>query len=142
MKSDYLFVYGTLLSSLNHPMHDILKSYAEPEGEGTIQAKLYDLGGYPGMVISNRSTDRVKGEIYMISASEKLFMVLDRYEGCCDEYPEPWQYHRKVVPVQTSDGSRVDAWVYLFNWDSAGHTYIESGDYLKYVQILRNEALF
>lgn len=134
MNSNFIFIYGTLLSSLNHPMHNVLEKYAELEGEGHIQAKLYDLGRYPGVMMSGNPSDRVKGEIYKISDGEKLFSLLDHYEGCSDNFPEPHQYLRRVVQVQADDGSMIDAWVYLYNWDSDGHRYIESGDYLKYVE--------
>jgi gamma-glutamylcyclotransferase (GGCT)/AIG2-like uncharacterized protein YtfP len=138
MSSNFIFIYGTLLSSLNHPMHDLLKRYAELTGKGTIRAKLYDLGRYPGVVLSNNQADRVKGEIYKITDSEKLFPVLDRYEGCSDEFPEPHQYLRKKVPVLMDDGRRMDTWVYLFNWDTLRHTHIESGNYLENVKGSRN----
>lgn len=134
MKSDYLFIYGTLLSALNHPMHDVLKRYAELSAEVTLQAKLFDLGRYPGVVLSDNQKNRVKGEIYKISDCGKLFKVLDRYEGCSDEFPEPHQYLRRVVPVQADDDTKIDAWVYLFNWNSTGHRHIDLGDYKKYVQ--------
>ena len=133
MSSSYIFIYGALLSSLNHPMHDVLKRFAKLEGEGHIQAELYDLGQYPAVVLSENPVNRVKGEIYKISGSEKLLPVLDQYEGCNDNFPEPFQYLRRVVKVQGDDGTNVEAWVYLYNWDIARHTYIESGDYKKYV---------
>jgi pyruvate carboxylase len=47
---DYLFVYGTLRSQMNDPLHRLLETHAVLVGTGTFQGKLYDLGRYPGVV--------------------------------------------------------------------------------------------
>ena len=43
----YLFVYGTLRSEMNDPLHRLLETYAIFVGTGSFQGKLYDIGRYP-----------------------------------------------------------------------------------------------
>lgn len=99
-----------------------------------MQGKLYEIEGYPGVVPSNESKDRVVGEVYKISKPENLFPLLDEYEGCSSRFPEPREFVRKVVPVRLENGEEVEAWVYLYAWDVSGRFRIEPGDYTKYLE--------
>ena len=45
-----LFVYGSLLSRVRHPMGTRLRGEARLLGQATIQGRLYSLGRYPGLV--------------------------------------------------------------------------------------------
>ena len=79
------------------------------EGEGTVQGQLFDLGVYPGVVLSPDAQDRVIGEVYRLdplSAGETL-RELDEYEGM--------EYRREIVPVRLEDRSSVEAWAYVLN---------------------------
>lgn len=118
---EYLFVYGTLLTTAGHPMHNFLRGYCDLMGDATIGGIKIDLGDYPGLIPSGDAKDRVAGELYRIheGASEKLFEGLDQYEGCSDEDPEPHEYfrHRQDV-VLLSEQQTYEAWVYLYNGHS------------------------
>jgi gamma-glutamylcyclotransferase (GGCT)/AIG2-like uncharacterized protein YtfP len=75
--TDYLFVYGTLARSVNHPMHRHLVRHAEYAGEGTFNGILYRVAHYPGAVASSDPNDVVHGELYRLRDSDALFAALD-----------------------------------------------------------------
>jgi gamma-glutamylcyclotransferase (GGCT)/AIG2-like uncharacterized protein YtfP len=120
----YLFVYGTLRSQMNDPLHRLLETHAALVGTGTYQGKLYDLGRYPGVVRSRRNTDRVIGEIYRFSDSQRAFQILDEYEG--------HRFKRKRVTIIQEDGKSIASWIYLYARSVKRHPRIPSGDYIQY----------
>lgn len=115
---EYLFVYGTLLTTSGHPMHNFVRGYCDFVGSASIGGIKIDLGEYPGLIPSGDPNNRVAGELYRIhaDADKKLFEGLDRYEGCSEDDPEPHEYfrHRQEV-ILDSDKNVYEAWVYLYN---------------------------
>ena len=130
--TSHLFVYGTLLSGMTHPMHDVLSQYAELLGRGYINGKLYDLGNYPGLVLSNNQQKRVWGEIYHIREENELFRYLDDYEGCGRHSPRPHEYQRDMVSIHDSEEHGLLAWTYLYKRPVRHLPLIPHGDYLYY----------
>jgi gamma-glutamylcyclotransferase (GGCT)/AIG2-like uncharacterized protein YtfP len=120
----YLFVYGTLRSGMNHPLHRLLERQAALIGLGSFRGKLFDLGRYPGTVPSRGSTDRVIGEVYRLKTSEAALKILDQYEG--------HRFRRKRVAVSLYNGSSVTAWIYLYRGSVKHRKPIPSGDYVQY----------
>jgi gamma-glutamylcyclotransferase (GGCT)/AIG2-like uncharacterized protein YtfP len=129
-EKENLFVYGTLLSAFNIPMHKRIRPFMEFSGWGTVQGILVDLGTYPGLLISDEPGNRVHGEIYRIRDATSLFALLDPYEGCGDSIPGPHEYIRRLRPVRMKNGQELHAWVYFYNLNSNGYPVIESGSYL------------
>lgn len=125
----YLFVYGTLMSHIGHPMHDVLARGAERVGEGFVQGRLYDLGRYPGLVLSAAADDRVVGEVYRLRDDDVL-RALDDYEGCGEGAAEPTEYVRRIAAVAVADGGTLDAWTYTYNRDASALVPIASGRYV------------
>jgi gamma-glutamylcyclotransferase (GGCT)/AIG2-like uncharacterized protein YtfP len=122
----YLFVYGTLLKSLNLPAHQhYLAKGTTYIGTGTFRGKLYNVGEYPGAVHSQNLPDKIYGEIYSF-ADWSVIMALDAYEGC-DEVPA--EFIRTRVPVQLDNGVCVDAFIYLYNFDVRELPCIPCGNY-------------
>jgi gamma-glutamylcyclotransferase (GGCT)/AIG2-like uncharacterized protein YtfP len=125
-----MFVYGTLRSDSGHAMAQLLSQSAQLLGEAFALGRLYDLGGYPGMVVTESVTDRVKGELYQI----RLFRLratlrtLDDYEACSPAHPEPHNYHRRVIRVSTSR-TVVWAWAYLLKRSTTGLIPTTAGNY-------------
>ena len=125
MENDgYLFVYGTLRSQMNDPLHRLLETHAVLIGAGTFQGKLYDLGRYPGVVPSRANTDRVIGEIYRFSDPQRALEVLDEYEGN--------RFKRKRVTIIQEDGKNIACWIYLYARSITHRLLIRSGDYVQY----------
>jgi gamma-glutamylcyclotransferase (GGCT)/AIG2-like uncharacterized protein YtfP len=122
-----LFVYGTLRKGASHPPHRTLAREARFAGTATFQGRLYDLGRYPGVVVSSNRTDRVYGEIYRLGQAAAVFKRLDRYEG--------GHFKRRRLPVSISTGKKISAWVYLYCGEVRENKRIRSGDYVAFRRI-------
>ncbi len=111
-------------------MNRALESHATHAGPGYFPAKLYDLGSYPAAVPDNEG-GMVTGDLYRLHRPERIFPLLDRYEGCTDMDGSEADYRREVKRVQLPDGESVHAWVYLYNRPTDGLKVIPGGDYLQ-----------
>jgi pyruvate carboxylase len=120
----YLFVYGTLRSQMNDPLHRLLETHAILVGTGTFQGKLYDLGRYPGAIPSRGKTDCVIGEIYRFSEPQRALEILDQYEG--------HRFKRKRVTIIQADGKSITSWIYLYARSVTRRALIRSGDYVQF----------
>jgi gamma-glutamylcyclotransferase (GGCT)/AIG2-like uncharacterized protein YtfP len=129
--STRLFVYGTLRRDPRHEMFHVLAKTSRFVSDARVAGRLYDLGAYPGMSLSD-SSGYVKGEIYEVHPHNWTCVIqkLDEYEGCSDHDPEPHEYRRELVRAELPSGESLDAWAYVLNRDAYGLTEIESGDYL------------
>tara|TARA_R110002049_G_scaffold3795_6_gene27682 strand:+ start:1879 stop:2262 length:384 start_codon:yes stop_codon:yes gene_type:complete len=123
----YLFVYGTLLQTLDNPMSRFLKNQSEFLGKGYIHGKLYDVGAYPAAILSDAKTDKIYGTVLKISDVENTFKVLNTYEGANDLHP---LYLKKSVPMYLENGKTLTVWVYVYNHSVSHLKQIQSGDYL------------
>ncbi len=66
---------------------------------------------------------RVSGELFAFDDPEERLPVLDRLEGF--DPGGPSLYRRVLIPVETSDGGAVLAWVYVIERSSG--TYLPGG---------------
>ena len=128
---EFIFVYGTLRRGANHLAHDTISRHAQYYGEGYMQGKLYDVGGYPATIETENPDDKVYGEVYKISDNE-LLTQLDSYEECSDDFPQPHECTRNLVLINVNFPNKMlEAWAYIFNYDVSVLRQITSGDYLK-----------
>jgi gamma-glutamylcyclotransferase (GGCT)/AIG2-like uncharacterized protein YtfP len=74
-----LFVYGTLRSDQDNEWARFLKSEATMIARGSVAAVLHPVGEYTGMVADPGAI--VRGEVRRIREPERVFVVLDEYEG-------------------------------------------------------------
>jgi len=127
----FLFVYGTLREHVAHPMTDLMKRCATPAGRAWLRGKLFDLGEYPGAVLSQDDSDRIAGELYRIEPGQEaiLFAELDRYEDCDPDDASASEYVRVRAQVQPEEGGPLEAWVYQYNRPTDRLERIVSGDY-------------
>jgi gamma-glutamylcyclotransferase (GGCT)/AIG2-like uncharacterized protein YtfP len=130
MTSDLLFVYGTLMRGYSHPMARLLSANADFLGEASCHGRLYKVKHYPGLVMSDDASDIVFGELYRLRAVDDLLRAFDMYEACGEGFAEPTQYVRQMLPVTLADGTKRDAWTYIYNWPVAELAWIESGRFL------------
>jgi gamma-glutamylcyclotransferase (GGCT)/AIG2-like uncharacterized protein YtfP len=130
MKSDQLFVYGTLMRGFDHPMAKLLSRSAEFVGEAHCQGRLYLVTHYPGLVLSDAADDVVFGELVRLHRPEESLATLDEYEGCGPGVASP-QYLRQVLAVTRDDGTVSEAWTYVYNRPVAKLTRIASGRFLE-----------
>jgi gamma-glutamylcyclotransferase (GGCT)/AIG2-like uncharacterized protein YtfP len=110
----FLFVYGTLKRGSAHPMSRRLATQSDFIGAGTISGRLYSLGFYPGLGLSEAERDRVHGDVVRLRNPAWSFSWIDPYEGCGANEPEPHYFRRVVVPVKLHSGAVVEAWVYTY----------------------------
>jgi len=129
-KSNYLFVYGTLLDEQNE-FSTYLKQNCSFYGKGKIKGRLYDLGEYPGAILDYVDSNYVHGSVFKLKDSAEVLMRLDEYEGFGEEQDQPNLFTREMVSVE-SDKGQVNCWVYLYNLPVDGFKLIESGDYSAY----------
>ena len=127
----HLFVYGTLRSDTGTEWARLLASSAQRFGVGRVRGGLFQLDGYPGMVLRPDGNEWITGELYRITDPVSVWPVLDEYEGCGPDDPRPHEFERRVVQVRREDGTRLSAWAYVYRLDPAGKPRIPSGDYLR-----------
>lgn len=135
MQSNYLFVYGSLLSGFKNPAYEYITRYFELIGPATTNGTLYDLGNYPAAV-PDESGRSIIGELYKIRNTNQLSYAiaqLDGYEGLNPEAGEIPNYKR-AISIVSCNKEQVEAWVYWFNHAIAHYPVIASGDVLEYLR--------
>jgi gamma-glutamylcyclotransferase (GGCT)/AIG2-like uncharacterized protein YtfP len=133
---EHLFVYGTLRRGAQHEMRQVVARGARFVGHGVVRARLFDLGDYPGMALSDFDEDRVVGDVYRLlpARAGATLDVLDDYEGLGRNDPVPRLYCRNVVRVQLRDGPAVRAWAYVLAMPDPPYPRITEGEYLQWKQ--------
>ena len=130
MKSEYLFVYGTLLKDFNSYMSKFLERNSEFVGSGYFQGNLYEISWYPGAVLSNNPEHKVYGHVFKIKNPEKTFQVLDDYEGISDSGEHTNEYTRTLIEVYFNETERIYSYVYVYNLPVSNLKHISSGKYV------------
>jgi gamma-glutamylcyclotransferase (GGCT)/AIG2-like uncharacterized protein YtfP len=126
--TNYLFVYGTLRRRSRHPMARRLAELAHYVGPATIQARLYNLGRYPGLQPSQARGDWVQGDVYDLGEqSAQALQEMDAYENA--ESPQPAFFDRHLAKVLLADNQELEVWVYWFRGDVKDEQRIVSGSY-------------
>lgn len=124
----HLFVYGTL----RHGQHEMarLLEYALALGQGSVQGRLYLVEDYPGAIWSDDPRQQVRGEVYHLLDGQNVLRRLDEYEDYRPEAPQRSLFLRRATDVLMDDGTRLPAWIYLYNGPTNGLPMIPSGDFL------------
>lgn len=131
--TDRVFFYGTLMSGFRRAGRERIVTMLEPEGRGSIQAALFDLGLYPAAIPASDS--RVWGEVHRMTDVDAVLAALDEIEGYRPSEPDASLYIR-VETTATFDDHRVaDVWVYFYNAPLGRAQLIASGDYLEHLKI-------
>ncbi len=132
-----LFVYGTLRKGSNHAMQRVLAQQSQYIGEGRIDADLFDLGNYPGIVLGLIGYRQALGDLRALNPGEEMeiLALLDEYEGCAPHDPEPHEYRRQRIRVTTPNGENVEAWAYVLQTLPSTAVPIPGGDFLAWRQM-------
>lgn len=134
-QSNFLFVYGSLLSGFKSPAYEYLSKYFKLIGEGWVNGTIYDMGTYP--VGTSIDTGRIiRGELYEVNNHrEQSFVMaqLDDYEGMHPDEGEDTYYRREIVKVNCKTGSEVEAWIYWYNKDISNQPILESDNLKDYL---------
>lgn len=131
---EYLFVYGTLRRGTDNRFAQYLQKSGQWVGKGKINGRLYAIGGYPGVITSQIDGEWVVGDIYQLFHPQETYRVLDAYEGCGPDDPQPHEFSRVICPAFLDSGVWIDASIYLYRHNVAGKQSIESGDFLLFEQ--------
>ncbi len=123
--NNYLFVYGTLRNKYNLKLKDRVSKELEYIGKAKVGAALYDLGRYPG-AIKEAEKGEVVGDVFLINNPDKVFKLLDTYEG--------ENFSREQEEVKLRGGKLINAWVYWYNQNPQGKRKIRFKDYLNYLK--------
>ncbi len=93
---------------------------------GTVEAALYDLGAYPGIVAGE---DTVEGELWFIAANQldRTLRVLDQVEGCRENESDSL-YTRVMVTCRDEAGNPQLAYAYFYARSLAGQRRIPAND--------------
>ena len=133
MKTDKLFVYGSLMGGIQSPIANYLKSKSTFLGEGFVYGQLYDIGKYPGLLYDNQLPSKVIGHIFQLSNPAEMLPNLDYYECVGEGFEPPNEYRREAITVHLN-GENLLCWAYLYNSATDNLHQIESGNYLAYFQ--------
>ncbi|MEO9146866.1 MAG: gamma-glutamylcyclotransferase family protein [Ginsengibacter sp.] len=135
LKSDYLFVYSSLMKGFDSNEYEYVSKYFSFEGKAKVKGILSDLGH--NLVATPSSESKfIKGELYKINNKDEFSFAigqLDDYEGVHPEVEEEQLYRRELATVYKDDGGEVNAWIYWYHGDVAGRPVIESGDVIEYI---------
>jgi gamma-glutamylcyclotransferase (GGCT)/AIG2-like uncharacterized protein YtfP len=127
--TDHLFVYGTLSPGNAPPEIAATVSRLRPVGSASVRGRLYDLGEYPGAVLSEKSRTLIRGEVFELPADQNTLTALDNYEGFEPSKPSSSLFLRRVRAVTMDDGKRVRCWVYIYNGTTKGALPLRNGRY-------------
>jgi gamma-glutamylcyclotransferase (GGCT)/AIG2-like uncharacterized protein YtfP len=140
MKSEKIFVYGTLLGAFNNPMAKLLRIHADFVGKGTLKGWMYCETNwhfpYPVAFWSEESGALIFGEVYAFKKEMSLreaLVALDAYEGISEEFPKTQEYIRTVVPVTIARGEVIRCWAYVAAAPVQNLPLIAHGDFLRYI---------
>ncbi|MFI2743995.1 gamma-glutamylcyclotransferase [Zhouia sp. PK063] len=133
-KTNYLFVYGTLLSNFTVDSAKFLRENATLVGKAHIHGLLFDLGNYPGAVYLPHSNFSIKGEVYEIKKERfnKVFYELDNYEGL-DPINEKQNEYIKDFVVANVEGKEMTVITYLYQQSCNKLKLIDCGFYPEYM---------
>ena len=129
--TQYLFVYGSLMSDTGSPMARFLKRDNRFLAEISLPGKLYDLGSYPGFVYDREADSRVAGHLFELKDASRVLRILDEFEGINEKQPEASEYRRICVPYQL-DGPMIQLYFYNYNQPVRGLKEIPGGNYKTY----------
>lgn len=100
-------------------------------GQATVRGRLYDLGEYPGAVLSEKSRSVIRGEVFELPGDRSTLTSLDDYEGFEPNKRSSSLFLRRTWPVTMDDGKRLRCWVYVYNGTMKDARPLRSGRYAR-----------
>jgi gamma-glutamylcyclotransferase (GGCT)/AIG2-like uncharacterized protein YtfP len=126
----YLFSYGTLLPRHAPPEIRPTVQRLRRVGKGFVRGQLFDLGEYPGAILS-RTGPPIVGQIFELPDDPEVLNRLDEYEGFDRSRPRASLFVRQRRYVQLEGGRKIFCWVYLYNRPLKTARALSGGDYSK-----------
>ncbi|MCB4808272.1 gamma-glutamylcyclotransferase [Tamlana sp. 62-3] len=132
MVSNYLFVYGTLLQSVNNSMSKFLIANSTNLGPAYCFGKLYKITWFPGAVLSENESEKIYGTLVKLHDNNNVLSHLDDYEGYNSNNASSSLFIRQKNRIYTEKGIDYMAWMYIYNQKTDEATRILSGDFLNH----------
>ncbi len=126
----YLFSYGTLLPELAPGEIASTVRRLRPVGRGCVRGWLYDLGEYPGAVLSDAGP-AIMGQVFELPDDPEVLKRLDEYEEFDPGNPDGSLFVRRECLVVLDHGKKVKGWVYSYNRPPGGAASLLNGDFAK-----------
>src|SRR5258708_20900133 len=101
----YLFSYGTLLPQRAPAEIAPVVRHMRRIGPGKVRGRIYDLGDYPGAVLS-KSGPIILGEVFELPDKPDILGKLDEYEGFDAANPQGSLFVRKRWLVTLDRGKK------------------------------------
>lgn len=111
-------------------MSRFLSRHSEYVSRGCIKGRLYKISWFPGVVLSDSSSDKVYGTVFKLYDTETTFQVLDEYEGFDVKKPDDSLFIRETTTVILENKTSLTAWVYVYNQAISDAHRIYSGRFL------------
>ncbi len=127
MKTDLLFVYGTLRRECPSGAHQQYLSGAEFIAHARVRGQLYRVSHYPALALN--ADGWVQGEIYRLCDAQQLAQ-LDAYEECTFPALPEQEYQRCLIQAEPDKGESCCVWVYAYQQSLQNLPLIASGDFL------------
>jgi gamma-glutamylcyclotransferase (GGCT)/AIG2-like uncharacterized protein YtfP len=126
--TNYLFIYGTLMSG-DAPA-EIARAVRKLRlvGDGWTAGRLYAFDHYPGAIFSS-GPSKVVGQVYELAGGMNLLRKLDVFEEFDERNPGRSLFVRKKRMVWLEDRRHLLAWVYEYNRDPSKGQLIPHGEY-------------
>ena len=129
--SEYLFLYGTLLSGASTKESSRVVKKLTRVGIATVRGRLYDFGEYPGAVLDRASKSSIKGQLFELPDDDSTLKALDDYEEFSSTDRKNSLFVRTRTRVTLQGGRQLNAWIYVYNRNPGNAPRITSGDYSK-----------
>jgi gamma-glutamylcyclotransferase (GGCT)/AIG2-like uncharacterized protein YtfP len=110
--SSLLFIYGTLHPDRAPAEIASVARRLVPHAHGTIRARLYNLGAYPGVILDATAAP-IPGEVFLVPDAATLAR-LDAYEDYRPADPANSLFLREKTVVTFDDGTTQVCWVYTY----------------------------
>lgn len=127
----HLFVYGSLMTALAHPMGVRLRHEAQLLGPARVAGRLHRVSWYPGLRPAEAPSEQVHGELYLLYDPPRSLQWLDEYEGIRPGgtiAAASGEYARVECLVTLADATIVRSNTYLYqrplplsSWVRSGH---------------------
>lgn len=127
-ESSLIFVYGTLLPGLAPPVIAGVVNSLRIMGSGSVRGLLYDLGAYPGCVLTDSNESLVHGMLLEVP-NQAVLAQLDEYECYAAHDAAGSLFLRTMCQATLDEGPCVETWIYVYNRPLAGARLISSGRY-------------
>lgn len=129
----HLFVYGTLMNAATGALgareRRRLARGATIVGPAWVTGQLFDLGGYPGVVLADGARGAmVHGELVRLTDADAIFQWLDPYEDVSPGGGNPSDLYQRILTRATLvDGTRIGCWIYAMRRAPHGLKVLSNG---------------